>query len=160
MKDTISQVMDLYPKIFFACHTRHVTDNDVKLTANQVSILDHLDEQEAITLFELAQHMGVTPSTMSVAINRLTALGYVARIKDKEDARKTNLTLTKQGSRIKKASSVLDPGRVRELLEQLDNNARAKALEGLVLLADAAATLMKHQSMDKSWNNRTSKPQL
>ena len=37
----VSLLMDYYPKIYFACHTRHVEDKNkgVKLTANQVSIL-------------------------------------------------------------------------------------------------------------------------
>ncbi len=75
--------MDFYPRIFLACHTRHVTDKQTgaKLTANQASILDHLDSDEPVTLFDLAMHMGVTPSTMSITVERLVKQACIARIK-------------------------------------------------------------------------------
>lgn len=151
--------MDYYPKIYFACHTRHVTDSDtgIKLTANQASILDHLDIDEPITLFDLAMHMGVTPSTMSISVERIVKLGYVKRQKDKKDARKINLTLTSQGFKIKESKSVLDPYLVQAVLSRLNTTEKKLALDGLGLLAYAAEMEMKSKSLGKSWNNRNSK---
>lgn len=155
-KNEASRLMDYYPKIYFACHTRHIEDKDrgVKLTANQVSILDHLDLDEPVTLLDLATHMGVTPSTMSISIDRVGKLGYIKKEKDKTDARKTNLTLTAEGSKIKKNKSVLDESRVQAVLNRLKAAERALVLEGLRLLADAAETEMKEKSLQKKWNNR------
>ena len=50
------QVMALYPRIYFACHTRHVRDPQSPrvLSRHQASILDHLDEIDPITLNGLA----------------------------------------------------------------------------------------------------------
>src|SRR6266566_3782665 len=64
--DAARQVMELYPHIYFACHTRHVRDPRTHrvLSAHQASILDPLDEREPRTLLDLARHMGVTASTM------------------------------------------------------------------------------------------------
>src|ERR1700747_758800 len=78
-KDTVQQVMELYPRIYFACHTRHVRDPETRrlLSAHQASILDHLDEHEPLALLDLAKHMGVTPSTMSLNIERLGGRGDV-----------------------------------------------------------------------------------
>src|SRR5215213_1563264 len=114
MKDAVSLVMTFYPKIYLACHTRHVNDTakGVKLTAHQASVLDHLDGQDSITMQELALHLGVTPSTMSITIDRLARLGYVKREKDKRDSRRVNLFLTAHGSKIKQSKSVLDMARV------------------------------------------------
>src|SRR2546429_2235399 len=66
--DAARQLMELYPRIYFACHARHVRDPRTRrlLSAHQASILDHLDEREPLTLVDLARHMGVTPSTMSL----------------------------------------------------------------------------------------------
>lgn len=155
-KSEVSLLMDFYPKIYFACHTRHVTDKDtqVKLTANQAGILDHLDMDEPVTLYDLAMHLGVTPSTMSVGIDRLEKLGYVKRTKDKKDARKTNITLTAEGEKIKQSNSVLDPKLVQALLERLNIKERKLALDGLALLAYAAEMEMKSKSLGKSWNKR------
>jgi DNA-binding MarR family transcriptional regulator len=137
--------MALYPRIFFACHTRHVPDprRNRVLSAHQASVLDHLDELESTGLLTLAAHMGVTASTMSLMIDRLARGGYVVRSRDSGDGRRVNLRLTKAGARIKSEKSVLDPERVRVMLEQLSAQDRAAAIHGLALLARASAEAMR-----------------
>lgn len=164
MKDeaiTSAQAADLleqfYPKIFLACHTRHVNDpgKNVRLTANQASILDHLDEEEPVTLQELSLHMGVTPSTMSITINRLVTMGYVKRDKDKGDSRRIGLRLSREGLKIKKSKSVLDGDRVKSMLQRLTEEELKTALKGLGLLSYAAELEMKSRSLDRAWANRS-----
>lgn len=141
----IQSVLESYPRIYFACHTRHVRDSrtDTVLSANQASILDHLDEVEPTTLNELADHMGVTPSTMSIAIERLVRQGYVTRLRDESDKRRLRLRLTPDGTRIKQEKSVLDPARVNAVLSRLGPAERADALRGLGLLAKASSEEMR-----------------
>lgn len=138
------QVLALYPRIYFACHTRHVRDDRAGrvLSAHQASILDHLDEVEPTSLLELSRHMGVTAGTMSVAVDRLAAHGYVRRIRDAGDRRRVHLRLSAAGVRIKEAKSVLDPDRVRAMLARLPPDERAAGLHGLALLAKAAQLAM------------------
>jgi DNA-binding MarR family transcriptional regulator len=135
------EVMTLYPRIYFACHTRHVRDPQTQwlLSRHQASILDHLDEIDPITLNDLARHMGVTPATMSLAIDRLEKKGYVIRLRDTADKRRVQLRLTSAGVRVRQASSVLDPPRVEALLARLTAQEREAAIHGLKLLAEAAA---------------------
>ena len=142
--DDVRRLMELYPKIFFACHTRHVRDPATQkvVSAHQVQILDHLDSEEPTGLVQLARHMGVTAGTMSVAIDRLVRGGYVRRERDTADARRVNLRLTPAGARVRQESSVLEPERVRALLSELDRDQRAQGLAGLELLADAAQHIM------------------
>jgi DNA-binding MarR family transcriptional regulator len=136
----VRALLELYPAVFMACHTRHVRDPKTKraISERQASILDHLDEREPTTLGGLARHMGVTASTMSLAIDRLVSGGYVTRRKDKVDARRVGLTLTAAGARIREANQVLDPDRVRALLEQIEPPQRDLAIRGLEVLALAA----------------------
>lgn len=154
--EEVGQLMGFYPKIYFACHTRHVTDTDknIKLTSNQASVLDHLDGEESITLYDLAMHMGVTPSTMTTTINRLEQSGYIQKVKDDRDGRKVNLTLTKAGEKIKLSKSVLDPERVGNILSRLTEVERKRAIDGLALLAYAAEMEMKSKSVGKAWTKR------
>ena len=72
MDDEVRQVLADYPRIYFACHSRNVRDPRTreKVSAHQASILDHLDPVEPTSLQDLASHMGVTPGTMSLAIER------------------------------------------------------------------------------------------
>src|SRR5215471_14050232 len=138
--DPVRQVMTFYPRIFFACHTRHVRDPKTtrKISAHQASILDHLDEIEPTGLNDLARHMGVTPSTMCLAIDRLARAGYVKRGHDRRDGRRVALRITKSGARLRDAMTVLDPDRVRAMLDRMKPIERREAVRGLEMLARAA----------------------
>lgn len=139
--EALTAVMTLYPRIYFACHTRHVRDPQSQrlLSRHQASILDHLDEIEPITVMALAGHMGVTPATMSLAVDRLERKGYVVRLKDAKDRRRVHVRLTTAGVRVRDASSVLDASRVEALVARLSDEERARAIEGLALLAGAGS---------------------
>jgi MarR family transcriptional regulator, organic hydroperoxide resistance regulator len=137
--------MQCYPKIYFACHTRHVRDQETnqRLSAHQASILDHLDEVDSTSLLTLAGHMGVTASTMSLTIDRLARAGYVTRERDTSDARKVALRLTKDGARVKERKSVLDRDLVAAMLGRMKPKDRSAGLAGLELLAKAAADFVE-----------------
>jgi DNA-binding MarR family transcriptional regulator len=141
--EAMTAVMTLYPRIYFACHTRHVRDplSQRLLSRHQASILDHLDELEPTTVMELAGHMGVTAGTMSISIDRLERKGYVARGKDPKDRRRVHVRLTTAGVRVREANSVLDASRVEALVGRLSDEERARAIEGLGLLARAGHDL-------------------
>jgi DNA-binding MarR family transcriptional regulator len=150
-ENAVRQVMELYPRIYFACHTRHVRDPQTRrlLSAHQASILDHLDEHEPLALFDLARHMGVTASTMSLNIERLVRRGYVSRERATEDGRRLKLRITPSGVRLREAKSVLDPVRVRALLARLSPAQREAGIHGLALLARAGSEQMEAQSKRK-----------
>jgi len=145
--EAMTALMTLYPRIYFACHTRHVRDPQTQrlLSRHQASILDHLDELEPTTVMDLAAHMGVTAATMSLAIDRLERKGYVVRLRDAKDRRRVHVRLTTAGVRIKEASSVLDPRRVEALVARLSDADRKRAVEGLALLAHAADAAVQRE---------------
>ncbi|MEJ7813056.1 MAG: MarR family winged helix-turn-helix transcriptional regulator [Gemmatimonadaceae bacterium] len=137
----VAAVMRDYPRIYLACHRRHVRDAETGalVSARQASILDHLDAVDPTTLTDLAAHMGVTPGTMSVAVDRLVRAGYVTREVDEADRRRVRLRLAATGVRLRTAHSVLDPALVGSMLSALSEADRQTALRGLALLAGAAA---------------------
>jgi DNA-binding MarR family transcriptional regulator len=136
-----------YPRIYFACHTRHVKDPSTgrEVSAHQASILDHLDEVDPMSMTDLAGHMGVTVATMSLAIDRLETRSYVRRDRDPRDGRRVLLRITAAGVRLREAKSVLDPVRVEQVLGQLSDADREAALKGLDLLARASERHMRAQ---------------
>jgi len=141
----VQGLMQAYPRIFFACHTRHVREPDTgrELSAHQASVLDHLDEVDPMSMTSLAGHMGVTVATMSIAIDRLERKGYARRERDPHDGRRVLLRATAAGMRLREAKSVLDPVRVEQVLAQLSPADRAAALKGLHLLARASEARMR-----------------
>jgi MarR family transcriptional regulator, organic hydroperoxide resistance regulator len=141
----VRDVLDSYPRIYFACHTRHVRDprSGAAVSAHQASILDHLDEVDPMSMTDLASHMGVTVATMSLAIDRLEKKQYVRRARDPRDRRRVLLRITAAGVRLREAKSVLDPARVEQVLGRLPPADLDRALDGLRLLARASADHMK-----------------
>ncbi len=146
--DPVADILAHYPRIYFACHTRHVHDAEARrtLSSHQAAILDHLDELEATSLKELAEHMGVTPGTMSIAVERLVTQGYVDRERDPVDARRVQLRLTRAGVRTKQGGPVVAPKRIKQMLGNLDQDELERAVEGLALLARAAQSAMVAQA--------------
>jgi MarR family transcriptional regulator, organic hydroperoxide resistance regulator len=144
----VMSVMELYPRIFFACHTRHVLDPKTRksLTPHQLNVLDHLDDREPISLVRLARHSGVTPSTMSISVNRLAQMGYVRKERSEKDARVVLLWLSEAGVRMKQAHSVLDVELVQSMLGRLSTAEQEEAMRGLGLLARAADEMMQERS--------------
>jgi DNA-binding MarR family transcriptional regulator len=140
LRPDVARVFRDYPRIYFACHRRHVRDpkSGRPVSAHQVAILDHLDSEQPTMLSDLAGHMGVTPATMSIGVGRLVDQGYVARVLDPVDRRKVQLRLTDAGARVCAANSVLEPRLVEDLLDQLSEPDRRAALHGLALLGRAA----------------------
>jgi DNA-binding MarR family transcriptional regulator len=150
--DDVARVLAAYPRIYFACHRRHVYDAEERrlVSAHQASILDHLDAVESTVLSDLANHMGVTASTMSLAVDRLERNGYVTRERDAADGRRVRIRLTDAGVRVRQANSVLDPALVAEMLDQLPAAQRREALRGLELLARAADASRRAKSAARS----------
>lgn len=147
MNADVAVVLECYPKIYFACHVRHVPDPKTRqvLSAHQASILDHLDQRDPISLKDLAKHMGVSASTMSLNIGRLVRGGFVRRGRNPEDGRGVSLRLTDAGVRIKSQQKVLEPERIAGMLGKLSATDRATALRGLDLLARAAGEFMSER---------------
>ncbi len=138
----VAQVFRDYPRIYFACHRRHVRDpkTGTQVSARQVSIMDHLDADTPMVLGDLADHLGVTSATMSIAVGQLVDRGYVTRVLDPVDRRKVQIRLTNAGVRICAANSVLEPALVEDMLDQLSDRDRKAALRGLELLGAAAVS--------------------
>lgn len=150
-RSEVDLVLRCYPQIYFACHRRHVRDEKTKdiVSAHQASILDHLDDIEGISMLDLARHMGVTASTISLNADRLERGGYVHRERSKQDARRVHLRLTPAGVRIKRQQKVLEPDLIAALLGKLDEKQRKKALRGLELLAEAARELVESGDLQR-----------
>jgi DNA-binding MarR family transcriptional regulator len=141
----ISTVLHAHDRILRACRPRRVVDPDggPEVSAHQAGVLAYLDEEDPTMVGELAEHAGVTASTMSLTLTRLERAGYIRRERDPADRRVMNVRLTEAGARVRGASTSLDVDRVDGMLRALSPAQRAEALRGLVLLADAADTLIQ-----------------
>ena len=144
----IRRLLDAYPAIYLACHRRHIRDDQsgAVLTAHQASILDHLDIRKPMTLSNLAEHLGIGRSAMSIQVNRLVGRGYVQRRAVPEDGRKVGLALTDAGNRVKRQNTVLDPELVRAMFASMPESELESALDGIERLAKYATILTRRSA--------------
>lgn len=134
-------IIDQYQRIYHACHRRHVRDAHTGrlVSEQQLHILGHLDLERRTRVGELAAHMGLSHSTISIAIERLRRDGYVVRERSHADARVTFVRLTRAGEEVRDAQRVLEPDLVSSLLKRLAPDERRTARDGIALLARAAS---------------------
>ena len=132
------------PRIDFACRSREVRNpkTGAYLTDHQIRTLSQLDVADPTMVTELAEFLGVTPSTMSLNLKRLEEGGFIQRTRDPADRRVMNVLLTESGLRMLEIASPYDPGRVAAMLASLRPDERMRALEGLGILAEAAYRLV------------------
>ena len=144
MSDPVRRVQRAYPQLYMACHVDHVTRRRDGLSERDSALLAHLDELAPVSAGVLAKHLGVGPSTITEAVDRLEGLGLVERTRR---GRKVELRITSQGIALMQSSSVLDTARVAALLAAVPAKRRADAVRGLELLATAARRLMATRSV-------------
>lgn len=138
----VETVLDAWTRIHHACRTRAARDPETgrRVSAHQASVLSQLDTADPTMVGELAGHLGVTASTMSLTLKRLENAGLVRRDRDPADRRVTNVRLTEEGLRVRDARTILDTERVDRVLTSMEPDRRRDALRGLRLLADAVET--------------------
>jgi DNA-binding MarR family transcriptional regulator len=146
--DSVAAVQRYYPQIYLACHVDHVraVSTPHRVSAKDSTLLSHLEETQGMTAGQLARHLGVAASTLSAAIARLEALGYLTRTPGPRDRRTIELRLTALGAEAMAATSVLDRRRVAGLLGRLTVAECRRAITGLALLARAARELQSRRS--------------
>lgn len=148
----IRRLLDAYPGIFLACHRRHVREDEDgrAISENQASVLDHLHATRATTLSKLAEHMGVSRSTMSITVGRLVRCGYIARSRNKNDGRCGGLTLTPAGARVKEQNTILDPEVLKEMFRLMPAGELERALAGVEYLARYARILLRRRKRGRT----------
>lgn len=148
----IRRLLVAYPAIYLLCHRRHIRDdeNGAVVTAHQASILDHLDTQKPTTLSELAEHLGIGRSAMSIQVSRLVRRGYIRRRTIRLGGRTADLILTAAGNRVKNQNTVLDPDLVRSLFASMPKAELESALQGLEGLAKYADMLTRRKARNRA----------
>ena len=147
----VRRLLEAYPTIFLACHRQHLRNDGEgnALSENQASVLHHLDQTRPSTLSRLAEHMGISRSTMSLTVSRLVNSGYIHRHRSSGDARSIALTLTARGARACEDNSVLNTDLIGELFQSMSSKEAERALQGLECLAKYASILLRRRKRER-----------
>jgi DNA-binding MarR family transcriptional regulator len=92
------------------------------------------------SLTDVAVHLGVTPATASVLVDRLVRRGLLHRHPHPDERRRISLSLTREGSQHLRAARTATRRRLAETLEALPTSDRAAISAGVSLLRQAFGT--------------------
>jgi len=106
-------------------------------TVPQLRALGLVHRRPGASLTDVAAHLGVTPATTSVLVDRLVRRGLLRRDAHPEERRRISLSLTPAGERHLRAARTATRQRLAEILEALPAPDRAAISAGVSLLRHA-----------------------
>lgn len=114
---------------------------DPHVTMAQMRVLMVLAAVGEARMSDLAQQVGISPSTLSSLVDRLVEAGLANRLDDPRDRRSVVVALAPAGSRILDQFSELGSDALRALLEQLHAKDIVTVNKAIELLVAAARRL-------------------
>ena len=144
------QFIEQFQSIYFACHRRHHRDvaRGRLISEQQLHVLGHLDRVRATRVGELATHMGLSHSSVSLTIDRLQRDGYVMRDRSEHDARVTLVRLTEAGEEVRDAQRVLEPDLVDAMFDRMLPEDREHARIAMTAFMRVAKEMVRDK---RSW---------
>lgn len=142
IKPSTTEFLFLYKEIYQCLHT-FWGEGEHYPSPDMLAVMNHLMKTGPLTITEAAQHFSRSQSATSELIGRLEAQGYVAKINDKRDKRRTLVWLSRNGRQVfERVQNVLDAALLNTSMSALDTQEREALLTGMrALLASAQRTL-------------------
>ena len=143
----VTQIQFAYPQIYYACHTRHERrrSSAAHLSPRDAQLLVHLGVDAALPVSKLAFHMDLAASTVSEALTRLEALGFVHKAAVASDRRQVGVRLTAKGVAAVRDGSVLETDRLRRVLTRMAPRDRLAVVSALARLARACGPAIREK---------------
>jgi DNA-binding MarR family transcriptional regulator len=129
-----AMVMDTIPLIMRFIRADMRAIGATTLSVPQFRTLAFLDRHPGSSLSDLAEHLGVTPATASVTIERLVQQGYVQREHHPQERRKIVLELTQAGNQHLQQARIQTRRQIASLLDPLTPEQVLQIEESLLLL--------------------------
>ncbi len=94
--ERVNEVLEEYYKLFYKTEDMALKRGMKSVTHTELHIIESIG-RDSLTMNELADKIGITMGTATVAISKLTDKGYVERVRSNTDRRKVYVSLTKKG---------------------------------------------------------------
>ena len=118
-------------------------------TPRQFTVLHTVSEDEGLSQTDLVRKTGIDRSTLADMIARLTAKGYLARQRTKDDARANAVKLTAAGKKVLKSAEGKVMKAEEEALSMLPKTQQASFMKNLKAYADALDKIEAEQMAPK-----------
>ena len=146
MIPSATEFLFLYKEIYQCLHTFWDKDEHYP-SPDMLAVMNHLMKTGPLTITEAARHFSRSQSATSELIGRLEAQGYVTRINDKRDKRRTLVWRSRNGRQVfERVQNVLDAALLSSSMGALDTQEREALLKGMrALLASAQRTVAERR---------------
>lgn len=119
--DLESNIIDSFRKIVQGLRLSSLkTERETGVSGAQYFVLQVLMEQGTLTINELAKFTHTHQSSVSVVVSRLKEQGYVTRVRNREDARKFEISLSRSGISIFRKRRLLAQTRLFSAVENMN----------------------------------------
>lgn len=95
-----------------------------KLTLSEVHTMDAIGTEKTCPMSLVAEQLGVTISTLTIAVNKLTGKGFVTRARGESDRRVVYISLTDSGKRVVRAHRLFHQRLVHAIADGLTEEKR------------------------------------
>jgi DNA-binding MarR family transcriptional regulator len=109
----------------------------VNITPQQADALEIIEARGVVSTSILAELLGIDPSTASRNLAGLQRAGLIARRRDAEDGRQTDVRLTPKGKRLSESATADALRAFSALIERVPRADRPRIVEAVELLARA-----------------------
>ena len=120
------------------------------LSMPQFSVLMQLYHKGACGMSEISDRFEVTPAAASQLVDKLVQGGYIAREEDPNDRRAKLLNLTGSGRDLIQQGIEVRYRWMEQIASQLDADEKAKVVEALTILTEAAKALEEKPDLQKA----------
>lgn len=137
MEGFFSQLNDVIIKVYEKIGKVELIMNELSawdLTINEIHILEKIAENQGTNIRNLAECLGVTTATVTVAVQKLQKKGYVIKRKSRSDLRGVTLSLTENGVKVVRSHNIFHIRMVRSMSEGLTENEKNVLYSGLMKL--------------------------
>ena len=121
------EIMDIEEKALITAEFKNISVNDMH-------IIEAIGTGEPKNMSTVAKLMSVTVGTLTIAINNLVKKGYVSRVRSEEDRRVVLIFLTEKGKRAYQHHREFHDGKVKALVEGLDEGQQKILVKSLLNL--------------------------
>ena len=108
----------------------------IDLSISEVHLLEAVGkgQNEPKSIGGLAAALGITPPSVTAAINKLVKKGYVEKLRGEHDARVVNVLLTHQGQKVDMAHRYFHEKMVRTVVKTLSEQEKEAMLHAITNL--------------------------
>lgn len=136
--DEVTEAVLTASRVLVAVAARSLVAAEEQVTLAQYRVLVVLASRGAQRLADLAEALGVSPSTATRVCDRLVTKRLIRRHRAHGDRREIRVALSEHGRKLVEEVTLRRRGEIHRLVASVPAAARAKVVSGLRALADAA----------------------